>query len=139
MIQFDTDVAETRAYVYTYVTGYSEEGQTSPATVATGDIAPGPNVTIIPTAAAYGAGAGSITMASNPGTVFPGMNVFNVTKNNHVGTVSTFSGTNLVLTAGTPSSGAAGDTLHFHIAGSQWVITIPPPPRWILLGIISHN
>ena len=38
VIEFDTDVAETRAYVYTYVTSYSEEGQTSPSTVATGDI-----------------------------------------------------------------------------------------------------
>jgi hypothetical protein len=38
VIEFDTDVAETRAYVYTYVTAFAEEGQTSPATVATGDI-----------------------------------------------------------------------------------------------------
>ena len=38
VIEFDTDVAETRAYVYTYVTAYAEEGQTSPSTVATGDI-----------------------------------------------------------------------------------------------------
>jgi hypothetical protein len=38
VIEFDTDVAETRAYVYTYVTTYAEEGQTSPSTVATGDI-----------------------------------------------------------------------------------------------------
>jgi hypothetical protein len=36
-ISFNTPVPVTRAYVYTYVTTNSEEGQPSPATVATGD------------------------------------------------------------------------------------------------------
>jgi hypothetical protein len=37
VIQFTAATPETRAYVYTYVTIYGEEGQPSPATVATGD------------------------------------------------------------------------------------------------------
>lgn len=36
-IQFISAVPETRAYVYTYVNDFSEEGQPSPATVASGD------------------------------------------------------------------------------------------------------
>ena len=37
VIQFDTDIPEVRAYVYTWVTAYGEEGPPSPVTVATGD------------------------------------------------------------------------------------------------------
>jgi hypothetical protein len=36
-IQFLTALPETRAYVYTYVNDFAEEGQPSPATVASGD------------------------------------------------------------------------------------------------------
>jgi hypothetical protein len=36
-IQFLTSLPETRGYVYTYVNDFSEEGQPSPATVASGD------------------------------------------------------------------------------------------------------
>ncbi len=46
-IQFDTDVVETRAYVYTYVSAYGEEGPPSPSTVASGDAA-GTWVVVIP-------------------------------------------------------------------------------------------
>jgi hypothetical protein len=35
-IQFDVSIRETRAYVYTYVSGFGEEGQPSPATVVDG-------------------------------------------------------------------------------------------------------
>ena len=35
-IEFDASAQETRAYLYTYVSGYFEEGPPSPATVATG-------------------------------------------------------------------------------------------------------
>ena len=52
-IQFDTDVAETRAYVYTYVTNYSEEGQPSPATVNTGDTTGTWIITVPPPPAGY--------------------------------------------------------------------------------------
>ena len=37
IIQFLTSLPETRAYVYTYVTDFGEEGQPSPATVVSGD------------------------------------------------------------------------------------------------------
>ena len=37
VIQFLTSVPETRAYLYTYVTDFSEESMPSPATVASGD------------------------------------------------------------------------------------------------------
>lgn len=37
LIEFGAAVPETRAYLYTYVSKYGEEGQPSPATVATGD------------------------------------------------------------------------------------------------------
>jgi hypothetical protein len=134
VIQFDTDVAETRAYVYTYVTSYAEEGQTSPATVATGDIAPEPNVTVVPTAGGISTSSPYIALAYDPGTIFPGMNIFNITTNTHVGTVSYISGTTLVLTTNATSNGSTGDSLHFHIAGSQWVITIPPPPSIDVTG-----
>ena len=36
-IQFLTSLPETRAYVYTFVSDFSEESQPSPATVASGD------------------------------------------------------------------------------------------------------
>ena len=46
-IQFLTSVPETRAYVYTFVSDFSEESQPSPATVASGD-GTGTWVVIIP-------------------------------------------------------------------------------------------
>jgi hypothetical protein len=58
-IQFTAATPETRAYVYTYVTIFGEEGQPSPATVATGDttdtwtiVIPPPPSTV--TSATYG-------------------------------------------------------------------------------------
>ena len=41
----------------------------------------------------------NITMTTNPGWVVPGMNVYDSTNSNQIGTVSTYSGTALVLTA----------------------------------------
>ena len=48
VIQFLTSVPETRAYLYTYVTDFSEESMPSPATVASGD-GTGTWVVVIPT------------------------------------------------------------------------------------------
>ena len=49
----------------------------------------------------------NITMSPNIAGVVPGMDVFNVTTNNDVGVVSTFSGTALVLTANAASATSA--------------------------------
>jgi hypothetical protein len=66
------------------------------------------------TGAAFTAASPNITMAvANPGTVTAGMNVFNSTGNTLVGTVLTYSGTALVLTANALFPGASGDSLIF--------------------------
>jgi hypothetical protein len=56
----------------------------------------------------------NITMTSNPGWVVPGMNVYDLTNGQQIGTVLTYSGTSLVLTgnAAHASSGSA-DSLQF--------------------------
>ncbi|HET8921346.1 MAG TPA: hypothetical protein VFN27_16925 [Xanthobacteraceae bacterium] len=56
----------------------------------------------------------NITMTTNPGWVVPGMNVYDLTNGKQIGTVSTYVGTALVLTANAAnaSSGAA-DSLQF--------------------------
>lgn len=55
LIEFGAAVPETRAYLYTYVSTFGEEGPPSPATVATGDttdtwtiVIPAPPVTVTP-------------------------------------------------------------------------------------------
>jgi hypothetical protein len=56
----------------------------------------------------------NITMSPNTVGVVPGMDVFDVTTNKDIGTVSTFSGTALVLTANAASaSQGANDLLNF--------------------------
>lgn len=56
----------------------------------------------------------SITMTSNPGWVVPGMTVYDTTNSKAIGTVSTFSGTALVLTANASNaSSGSTDTLTF--------------------------
>jgi hypothetical protein len=55
----------------------------------------------------------NITMPTNPGSVTPGMSVYNVTKALPVGTVLTYVGTALVLTANAANAGVAGDILAF--------------------------
>ena len=53
------------------------------------------------------------------------MNVFNVTKNLNVGTVSTYTGTALVLTANALSAGSAGDILNFSAYNEPRAIPSP--------------
>lgn len=134
VLQFDTDVAETRAYVYTYVTSYDEEGQTSPSTVATGDIAPQVNAVELAAAADFTTSSPNITMPANPGTIYPGMDVFDTTTNQRLGQVSTYVGTALVLQANALAAGSTGDTIHFAIESSEWVVEIPPPPSVDVTG-----
>ena len=56
----------------------------------------------------------NITMSPNIAGVVPGMDVFNITTNHDIGTVSTFNGTALVLTANAASaSQGATDLLNF--------------------------
>ena len=64
-------------------------------------------------AAPFTTASPNITMTTGSGGVPTGVNVFNVTKNLNVGTVSTYTGTALVLTANALSAGSAGDTLNF--------------------------
>ena len=64
-------------------------------------------------AASFTTASPNITMTTGSGGVPVGVNVFNVTKNLNVGTVSTYTGTALVLTANALSAGSAGDILNF--------------------------
>jgi len=56
----------------------------------------------------------NITMTTNPGWVVPGMNVYDATNSTQIGTVLTYSGTALVLTANAAaSSSGSTDSLIF--------------------------
>jgi hypothetical protein len=56
----------------------------------------------------------NITMTSNPGWVTPGMNVYDITNSQQIGTVLTYVGTSLVLTANAAhASSGSTDTLDF--------------------------
>lgn len=58
----------------------------------------------------------NITMTTNPGWVVPGMTVYDATNSNVIGTVSTYSGTALVLTANAlHASTGSTDSLNFSI------------------------
>lgn len=65
------------------------------------------------TTAAFTATSPNIAMVANPGTVTPGMSVYDTTANHPVGTVLTYTGTALVLTANALNAGASGDVLSF--------------------------
>ena len=69
--------------------------------------------TFLVAAASFTTASPNITMTTDSGGVPVGVNVFNVTKNLNVGTVLTYTGTALVLTANALSAGSAGDTLNF--------------------------
>lgn len=56
----------------------------------------------------------NITMTTNPGWVVPGMNVYDLTNSQQIGTVSTYVGTALVLTANAAhASSGSTDSLQF--------------------------
>lgn len=74
------------------------------------------------TAGAWSAGATAITMVANPGWVQPTMDIFNVTKNVHVGKVLTYTGTALTLAAGADNAGSSGDQLMFDWYGKPRAI-----------------
>lgn len=64
--------------------------------------------------ASFTTGSPNITMTSNPGWVVPGMNVYDLTNNQQIGTVLTYSGTSLVLTANAAhASSGSTDSLQF--------------------------
>ena len=78
-----------------------------------GDGAYGQNVVLAATAA-WAPGAANIQMTANPGSVQPGMDVYNTTQNLHVGMVVAFTGGVLSLAApGAEYAGNAGDILNF--------------------------
>ena len=63
---------------------------------------------------AFAAGATAITMqAANPGWIQPTMDVYNMTTSQHIGTVATYTGTALTLSAGADNPASAGDQLMF--------------------------
>lgn len=67
-----------------------------------------------PAYGAWGTTAPTINMNDvNPGTVAPGMSVYNQTAGNQVGTVLTYAGPVLTLTANALNAGNAGDMLAF--------------------------
>jgi hypothetical protein len=71
-------------------------------------------VTGISAAAAWTTTSTTITMISpSGGVVAPGMNVYNETAGNEVGTVLTYTGTTLTLTATAQHAGASGNMLYF--------------------------
>jgi hypothetical protein len=67
----------------------------------------------VATTAAFTTTSPNITMAANPGPVTPGMSVYDTTTSKPVGTVLTYTGTALVLTANALNAGASGDVLSF--------------------------
>jgi hypothetical protein len=67
----------------------------------------------VATTAAFTTSSPNITMAANPGNVTPGMSVYNTTTNQRVGTVLSYTGTALVLTANALNAGASGNVLSF--------------------------
>jgi hypothetical protein len=69
------------------------------------------------TTAAFTTSSPNITMVAQPGSVTPGMSVYDKTTNLPVGTVQTYTGTALVLTANAQNPGAAGDVLAFAWGG----------------------
>ena len=71
------------------------------------------NVANLKTTAAFVTTSPNITMVANPGVVTPGMSVYDTTTSKPVGTVLTYTGTALVLTANAANAGASGDTLAF--------------------------
>ena len=79
--------------------------------------------TWVKTTAAFTTASPNITMVANPGTAAPGDDVYDVTTGQHVGTVSTYNGTALVLTANAASAGASGDTLNFGAYGAPRSLT----------------
>ena len=69
--------------------------------------------TFLVAAASFTTASPNIPMTTASGGVPVGVNVFNVTKNLNVGTVSSYTGTALVLTGNALSAGGAGDVLNF--------------------------
>jgi hypothetical protein len=65
------------------------------------------------TTASFTTTSPNITMVANPGQVTPGMSVYNTTTKQPVGTVLTYTGTALVLTANAANAGASGNVLSF--------------------------
>jgi len=64
--------------------------------------------------ASFTTGSPNITMTSNPGWVAPGMNVYDLTNNQQIGTVLTYTGTALVLTSNAAHASAGStDSLQF--------------------------
>ena len=88
-----------------------------------GDGAYGQNVVLAATAA-WAPGAANIQMTANPGSVQPGMDVYNTTQNLHVGMVVAFTGGVLSLAApGAEYAGNAGDILNFDWYGMPRAIS----------------
>ena len=71
------------------------------------------NVANLSAASAILTSSPNITMPTNPGSVTPGMSVYNTTTKQPVGTVLTYTGTALVLTANALNAGASGNVLAF--------------------------
>ena len=66
--------------------------------------------------ASFTTGSPNITMTANPGWVVPGMNVYDLTNGQQIGTVLTYSGTALVLTANAAhASSGSTDSLVFSL------------------------
>jgi hypothetical protein len=71
---------------------------------------PSSNITLA-TTAAFTTTSPNITMVANPGTVLPGMQVWSDIQ--QIGSVSSYVGTNLILTANALAAGASGAALYF--------------------------
>lgn len=88
-------------------------------------------------------GSPNITMPTNPGWVVPGMQVFDTTNapaNGFIGTVLTYIGTALVLTANAAHAGTgATDTLTFSAFAPATASTGNPEPNTLPGGITNSN
>lgn len=80
--------------------------------------------------AAFTTSSPNITMTTNPGWVVPGMNVYDLTNNQQIGTVQTYVGTALVLTANAAhASSGSTDSLQFSAWPAASASTGNPEPN----------
>lgn len=82
----------------------------------------------------------NITMTTNPGWVVPGMNVFDNTNSTQIGTVLTYSGTALVLTANAAAnSSGSTDSLQFSAWPASTASSGNPEPNTLPASVTNTN
>jgi hypothetical protein len=90
--------------------------------------------------ASWASSATTITMTSNPGWVVPGMNVYDATNNQQIGTVLTYLTTTLTLTTGAlHASSGSTDSLVFSAFAPATGSTGNPEPNTLPASVVTTN